>query len=203
MGQRRWKMRYGKSGVEKRSSHTQRRTVSVSGVVETFLRERGWSDKLQERRVFDVWESVVGRALAKQSTPVSLLNGILKVEVSHPVYANELSLLKTVIIAKLKGKLEDMPLKRRGTSTENRVVDIQSHVNPSFRKVKPSNDDVAKVSESDQRQKAHGIHRNFKSVSPEMGEQVEAAVSVVNDFELRDALKTLFLTQCSDTETEE
>ena len=34
-----------------------------------------------------------------------------------------------------------------------------------------------------------------------MKEQIESVVSVVNDQELREALKTLFTTQCADSET--
>lgn len=187
-------MRFRKSYADERRPHTQRGTVRMQGVVESFLRERGWSDKLKERRVFDVWESVVGKVIAAQSAPVSLSGGVLRVEVSHPVYANELSVMKTVIITKLKSELEDMNSRRRGSSTTDKVVDIQFHFNPRFRRVK-SSDTTAKP-ETNQTQV-------LKSVPPEMSEQIEAAVSVINDFELRDALKTLFLTQCSDTETTE
>ena len=194
--------RFGKSGVEKRSPQMRRGTVSVQGVVEAMVRERGWSDILYERSVFDVWESVVGKAIAAQSVPVSLFGGVLRVEVAHQVYANELSVMKTEILSKLENTLEDLnSRKRRSMTKNNKVVDIQFRLNPYVSKVNTVENGTK--SERNQRETSSGIQRDFKSVSPEMKEQIEAAVSGVNDFELRDALKTLFLTQCSDTDNAE
>ncbi len=188
-------MRFRKYGAGKRSSQTQRPTVKVRGVVETFIRERGWSDKLHERRIFDVWEAVVGASIAAQSVPVSLVSGVLRIEVAHQVYANELSAMKTEILTKLESKLESLNSGVRKPLTENKLVDIQFRLNPNVSKVRPIENRSESASEVSE--------RVFKSVSPEMKEQIEAAVSAVDDFELRDALKTLFLTQGSDTETTE
>ncbi len=188
-------MRFRRSGGRRRSSRIRRGTVKVQGVVEGVLHKQGWSDKISERNVFNAWELVVGKDIAAQSKPVSLSGRVLRVEVAHPVYANELSVMKTEILSKLEDKLEALNLKRWRHSTKNKVVDIQFQLNPNVAKVRTPEKAAYNRTKSD----TEVSERIFKSVSPEMSEQIEAAVSTVNDFELRDSLKKLFLTQCGDT----
>ena len=173
--------------------HIWRKSVEVDGVVEVMLRERGWFDKIQEGRIFNVWESVVGKPIAAQTNPVSLKRGVLHVEVAHPVYANALSLMKPEILSKIANKLEDMSLKSRVSSEKNRVVDVQFRLNPNVAKMKTTKDSNGNTSES----VSELPERFAESVSPEIQEQIEVAISIVNDLELRDALKTLFITQCN------
>ena len=185
-------MQFGKSRKQRRRTQIQRGTVKIENVVEGVLRKRGWSDKLQEKRVFDIWESVVGKANASQSAPISLYGGILRVDVSHPVYANEMTLMKTKIIEKLKNELKNENTKVQRAPTANKIVDIRFNFNPRFPKEKSYRGSV--------RSETGTVQKNTKSVSQEMKEQIESVVSVVNDQELRESLKTLFTTQCADTE---
>ena len=185
-------MRFGKSVKHRRKAQIQRGTVKIENVVEGVLRKRGWSDKLHERRVFDIWESVVGKTIAAQSAPISLYGGILRVDVSHPVYANEMTLMKTQIIEKLKNELENENTKFRSVATANKVVDIRFNFNPRFPKEKSQR--------GIDRSETGVVQKDIKPVSPEIKEQIESVVSVVNDQELREALKTLFTTQSADTE---
>ena len=181
----------GKLRVEKRSTRMQ-------SVVETVVREREWSDKLYEMSLFDIWESVVGEAIAGQTAPVLLLDGVLRVDVAHQVYANELSVMKTEILSKIGKKLEGLNSLGRRFGPKNRVVDIRFRLNPQISKVK--NCENGTKPETGQQQKVDDIQKDAKSISPELLERIEAAVSVVNDNDLREALKTLFLTQCDDME---
>ena len=184
-----------KSGIKKKSRQRQRGTVKMQGVVEAVVRDRKWEDKLNEVRVFDVWESVVGEAIARQSVPVSLSNGILQVDVVHQVYANELSVMKTEILSKLQKKLESLNDRRRKPIRPNRVVDIHFRLNPHI--CKKRNGENGTKSESSQKQT---VRKNSEPISPELLARIEAAVAEVSDAELREALKSLFITQCSDLE---
>ncbi len=185
-------MQFGKSRKQRRRTQIQRGTVKIENVVEGVLRKRGWSDKLQEKRIFDIWESVVGKAIAAQSAPISLYGGILRVDVSHPVYANEMTLMKTKIIEKLKNELKNKNTKVQRAPTANKIVDIRFNFNPRFPKEKSHS--------GRDRSEVEGSQKDLKPVSPKMKEQIESVVSVVNDQELRESLKTLFTTQCADTE---
>ncbi len=173
-------------------------TVKMQGVVEAVVRDRKWDDKLYEVSVFSVWESVVGEAIAKQSVPVSLSDGILRVEVAHQVYANELSVMKTEILSKLQKKLDSVNDQRRKPIRKNRVVDIHFRLNPHISKMR--NGENGTKSESSQQQTDQDIRKNSKPISPELMDRIEAAVSEVSDAELREALKSLFISQCSDVE---
>lgn len=184
----------GKPRVKKRSTRMQ-------SIVETVVREREWSDKLYEMSVIDVWESVVGEAIAGQTAPVLLLDGVLRVDVAHQVYANELSVMKTEILSKLEKKLKGLNSLGRRSNPKNKVFDIRFRLNPHISKVK--NCENGTKLETDQQLKSDDIQKDNKSISPELMERIEAAVSVVNDNDLREALKTLFLTQCSDMESTE
>ena len=188
-------MRFKKSRKNKRRPVIRRRTVKVQGVIEAFLRQEGWSDKLYERKIFDAWQSIVGTPVAAQSVPVSLSNGVLKVEVAHSLYAVELSAMKTQILLELEKKLEDLNAGMRRPSKKRKVTDIQFRFNPHISKEKPT--------ENNAKSDGDASNRVLKSVSPEMKEQIEDAVSMVNDSELQASLKTLFLTQCSYSEPTE
>lgn len=190
-----------KSGIKQKSRQRQRGTVKMQGVVEAIVRDRKWEDKLYEVSVFNVWESVVGEDIAKQSVPVSLSNGILRVEVVHQVYTNELSVMKTEILSKLQKKLESVNARRRKPIRKNRVVDIYFRFNPYISIMR--NGESETKSESSHRQKDQDIRMNSKPISPELMDRIEAAVSVVSDAELREALKSLFITQCGDIESAE
>ncbi len=181
-----------RSGIK--GFYTRRRTVEAHGVVEVMVRERGWFDKIQEGRVFNIWESVVGKTIAAQTNPVSLKRGVLYVEVAHPAYAHELSLMKTEILSKFESKLEEMSLKSVGSPKKNRVVDVQFRLNPNVAKMNAANNpngDTSKLG-------SELVECSVKSVPPEMQELIEVATSIVNDLELKDALKTLFTTQCNE-----
>ena len=183
------------------NSHVGKRSTRMQSVVETVARTRGWSDKLYERSVFNVWESVVGHAIAAQTAPVTLLDGVLRVDVAHQVYANELSVMKTEILSKLEKKLEGVNLRRRRDIPQKKVVDIRFRLNPHISQVK--NGENGDKSEASQQQKVDDIRKNAKSIPPEIKERVDTAVSVVSDAELREALKSLFITQSGDMESTE
>lgn len=177
----------------RRSSHKPSGTVKVQGVLDAVIRERGWFGKFQERSVFDVWDSIAGEGMAQHCHPISISRGVLRVEVSHPVYAQELSMMKDFLMNKLKTQLKSQYLRRRKTSVNNRIIDIQFHFNPNFQKEK-SGDSVIS---SDTRT----TEKNNKSVSPEKEGLIEDTVSVIEDADLRCSLKALFLAQSSHRET--
>ncbi|MCY4404584.1 MAG: DUF721 domain-containing protein [Candidatus Poribacteria bacterium] len=186
--------------VKRLRSKSRRGTIRFRSVVDTMVREHGWSDKLFERSVFGVWESVVGKEIAVHCVPVSLFDGVLKVDVAHQMYANELSAMKPEILSGLKKKLEELNLRARRSVQHNKVIDIRFHFNPKIATERNGEDGTKPESSQEP---THDMRKSAKSVSPEMMEQIEAAVSGVRDLELRDALQTLFLTLCGDTETTE
>lgn len=188
-------MRLKKSRRNRRRPIIRRETVKVRRVIEAFLRQEGWTDKLYIRRIIDDWASIVGTFAAAQSVPVSISRGVLQVDVGHQTYATELSAMKIDILTNLEKTLEDMNIAIRQPTKKIKVTDIRFRFNPSISNVKSIENAVKSNSEVSE--------HVSKPVSPEMQKHAEAAVSAVNDSELRDALKTLFLTQSSYSDTTE
>ncbi len=178
-----------------------RSTVKVQDVVDAVMRKQEWADELFERTVFDIWESVVGNEIAAQSVPVMLFSGVLRVDVTHQVYINELSLMKPDILSKLENQLKDIYLRKRRFIPTNKVVDIRFRFNPNVTEEKNGEDSTK--STSNQQQSTNDIRKDAKFISPEMIEKIEASVSGISDSELRDALKTLFITLSGGMETTE
>jgi hypothetical protein len=189
-------MRFKKSRGKKRRPAIRRRTVKVQGVIEKILRQEGWTDRLRIRRIIDDWESIVGKLTAAQSIPVSLSGGILLVEVGHPLYKTQLSAMKIEILTKLQKENENLNTGIELPSKGRKITDIRFRlVTKNISKVKSTGNGTESDSEVSE--------RATKPVPPEIKEQIEAAVSVVNDSELQASLKTLFLTQSSYSETTE
>lgn len=177
----------------KRSSHKPSGTHKVQGVLDAVIRNRGWFGKFDERRIFTLWNSIAGEGMIQHSQPISLSRGILRVEVSHPVYAQELSLMKDHLMKKLTTQQKNQNLGGHKPSANLKIVDIQFRFNPNFRK----NNFAQKSAHSVVKSNTETPEKVFKSVSPEMEDQIEDTVSVIEDAELRDTFRSLFLTQCS------
>lgn len=184
-------MQFGRS--RRRSSYRSRGTVKVQGVLDAVIRNRGWFGKFDERRIFNVWDSIAGEGMASHSQPVSISGGILRVEVSHHVFAQELSMMKNHLIEQLKTHCKNQDSRVRKSSVRrDRIVDIQFYFNPKFEKHGSARSVAKPETESSE--------QVIKPVPSEKEEQIKDTVSVIEDSELRDALKTLFLTQSSHKE---
>ncbi len=179
----------------RRSSHKPSGTLKAQGVLDAVIRNRGWFGKFDERRIFTLWDSIAGKGMTQHSQPISLSRGILRVEVSHPIYAQELSLMKDHLMKKLTSQQRNQNISGHKSSANVNIIDIQFRFNPDFRKNNFGQKSTRSVVESN-----IGTPENekvFKSVSPEMENHIETTVSVIADAELRDTFRSLFLTQCS------
>ena len=167
---------------KKRHHVNQEGLQEVEAIIKSTLREQGQSYKYEEWRVFGHWPTVVGDVIAKQTVPVSLSStGVLRVEVAHAVYSNELSMMKPMLLQKLSELLE----------RENVVVDIRFHYNPNCMKTNKKHVEQ-RLSDASETQSDSEV----TSLSPDDIQKIEAAVAEVRDVELRAALQALFETKC-------
>ncbi|NQT35583.1 DUF721 domain-containing protein [bacterium] len=95
------------SGYRKWEVETPRRSgIAPLGKVLTDLVDLlGFEAKLSEQRALSQWTETVGEKIAKETNPISMLNGILKVKVSTPAWRQELIFLKDDIRRKLNKEL--------------------------------------------------------------------------------------------------
>jgi predicted nucleic acid-binding Zn ribbon protein len=64
-------------------------------------RERGWSDRLNNGRVFGEWARLVGDEVAEHARPVALKDGELTVQASSTAWATQLRLLQGQLLTKI------------------------------------------------------------------------------------------------------
>ena len=74
-------------------------------MLETLLKEQGFEHKMVEQKVFSAWELAVGKLIARNTQPVSLVKSKLTVHaLSHPL-VTELTFLRQRIIQKLNAEI--------------------------------------------------------------------------------------------------
>lgn len=111
------------------------RPLSASALIETLLSERGLMDKLHAYRAWQVWDEVVGAQIAARAQPIRLRDDILEIRVDHPVWMQQLQLLKPRLLARLNerlgaGAIRDLFL-RQGRKREQAT--LQPSAAPSWR----------------------------------------------------------------------
>ncbi|KIH77928.1 Protein of unknown function [Geoalkalibacter ferrihydriticus] len=99
------------------------RALPLGEILEQVLKERGLSDRLHKYRAFSCWARAVGPQVAAQTQPLRIRDGILEVRVAHPVWMQQLQLLKPRILARLAeylgpGVINDLYL-RQGRIEKN------------------------------------------------------------------------------------
>lgn len=93
------------------------------------LKELNATDVLVAGRIFGLWSEVVGEAIAERAHPRYMRQGVLFVEVSSSAWANELTLLKPRLLAKLeatfgKGVVRDLRYQVVPTWKERRSTNL-------------------------------------------------------------------------------
>jgi len=86
------KRRRGKKGEE---------PSAVGEILGRYLDQSGLRPRIREQKILDVWNQLVGKAIAEVSQPVRVRNRSLQVKVTHPVWMQQLQFHKKLIIQKV------------------------------------------------------------------------------------------------------
>ena len=85
--------------------------MGFDGISDIFRRVRqkfpALSQRIEEAQALARWPSAVGPQIAKHTRPIQVLDGVLWVEVDHPVWKSELHHRKRQILEQLNRKLEE------------------------------------------------------------------------------------------------
>jgi len=91
---------------------------AARNIIEGLFAQLGIADKIDQHRVWLIWKECVGPQIAAQASPLRIRDDILEVRVSHPVWMQQLQLLKPRLLERLNTELGDKPIKdmffRRG-----------------------------------------------------------------------------------------
>ena len=90
--------------------------AAAGAVLDSLTRKMGVHERLEPYRAWKVWAEVVGPQTAQHAQPFRLRAGVLEVRVDHPVWMQQLQLLKPRILERLNraiapGVLEDIHLR--------------------------------------------------------------------------------------------
>lgn len=87
-------------------------------LLEAILQRKGIAPRLKAYEAWRYWNSVVGPQIAQQAQPLRFRDGVLEVRVNHPVWMQQLTLLKPRILKQLNQQLGEEILRdiyfRRG-----------------------------------------------------------------------------------------
>lgn len=156
------------------------KTHELDTVLEALLKEQGFEHKMVEQKVFSAWERAVGKLIARNTQPVSLVKSKLTVHaLSHPL-VTELTLLRRDIIRKLNAEIG------RAAVRELRF------------QIKPQRSSLRPTSQRPRRSHRHNVTASSlrkTKIPAGVLEGVEHTVAGVPDPELKTNLRCLFISQ--------
>lgn len=82
-----------------------KRPAPVSDLMSSLFRGKPAEKRLEEGKIWLVWDAVVGEQIAARARPVSFRDGVLTVAVASAPWMQQLSFLKTGMIEKLNERL--------------------------------------------------------------------------------------------------
>jgi hypothetical protein len=77
----------------------------ISDVLSMVLKKYHLHDKLEEIRLYEAWEEVMGKTVAQCTESIRLKNGILSISLNSPALRTELTMARTRIILRLNAMM--------------------------------------------------------------------------------------------------
>jgi predicted nucleic acid-binding Zn ribbon protein len=139
-------------------------------ILENCLSRVGLQQRIQEQRIIDAWELMVGKAIAEMTEPVRVRNRVLQVKVTNSVWMHELQFHKKLIIQKLNGCAGDAV-----------VQDLWFFIGE-----KEAGKEVPPEGGKNKRE------RQARDLSREEKERIEREISHLDDPEMREILLRVF-----------
>lgn len=123
---------------------------AVASLLKKLLGDKGLDDRLPRYQAWLVWDKVVGEQIAKRARPLRIREKVLEVRVDHPVWMQQLQMLKPQILKKLHEQLPDCDIEdiylRRGTPQPHAVPTEEPKID--WGKEKLSNTELTEVEKS-------------------------------------------------------
>ena len=81
---------------------------SISDLLNKYLRSEGLEIPLQQKRVIDSWETVVGKMVASYTREKFIKNQTLFIKVINPALRQDLSMMRTQLVKRLNAQVGAM-----------------------------------------------------------------------------------------------
>ncbi len=146
----------------------------VSSLLKQLLGKPGIGEQITRHQAWLVWDQLVGETIAARARPLKLRKGVLEVQVDHPVWMQQLQMMKPQILEKINTKLPNVGItdiylrQTRGAQTYKPAKARQTSEPPPWTKIE--------LTEAEK-------------------ESIEEELSPVNNSELKHELRKLFTRQ--------
>ncbi|MBB1551338.1 MAG: DUF721 domain-containing protein [Prevotella sp.] len=78
-----------------------REVKSINDILQQFLRKEGLETPLQQKRLIDAWDNVVGPMVARYTQEKFIKNQILFVKITNPALRQDLSMMRQQLTRRL------------------------------------------------------------------------------------------------------
>lgn len=125
----------------------------VSSLIKQLLGQPGLGEQITRHQAWLIWDQLVGEQIAARARPLKLRKGVLEVQVDHPVWMQQLQMLKPAILEKINARIPnagitDIYLRQtRNSQTHNSPKPQQTPEPPPWTKVKLTDAEKAAIEE--------------------------------------------------------
>ena len=102
------------------------KTERIDLLLEKLIRDYGLDHKVLEAKVFAAWKEAVGALIARNTQPISLVDGKLTVYATAHVWVNELQMLRSQVIPKINKAVSSTAVK----TLEFSIKPVRSSTSP-------------------------------------------------------------------------
>jgi len=114
----------------------------VGSLIKQILGQPGFGEQITRHQAWLVWDQLVGEQIAARARPLKLRKGVLEVQVDHPVWMQQLQMMKPQILEKINAKIPNAGItniylrQTRGSQTHQPLKTQQTPEPPSWTKIK-------------------------------------------------------------------
>ncbi|MEA3544603.1 MAG: DUF721 domain-containing protein [Thermodesulfobacteriota bacterium] len=81
-----------------------KRAERVGSLLKQLLGQPGIGEQITRHQAWLVWDQLVGETIAARARPLKLRRGVLEIQVDHPVWMQQLQMMKPQILEKINAK---------------------------------------------------------------------------------------------------
>ncbi len=134
--------------MSRRDRAPMKQAEPVGKLLKQVLGDKGMDDRLNRYQAWLIWDKVVGEQIANRARPLRFRQGILEVQVDHPVWMQQLQMLKPKIIEKLNQQIpnagiEDLYL-RKASKPIVRQKQLEPEA-PKWQQIELTDEDMAQI----------------------------------------------------------
>jgi len=82
-----------------------KQAAQVGSLLKQVLSDQGLDDRLSRYQAWLIWDKLVGEQIANRARPLRIRQNVLEVQVDHPVWMQQLQMLKPKILEKLNRQI--------------------------------------------------------------------------------------------------